>query len=190
MRKIKLQMQLTLNGFVAGPNGEMDWMTWSWDDELKKHVSDLTATIDTILLGRKLAEGFIPHWASVAATKDSPEVEFGKLMSDTPKVVFSKTLKNFDAQNTNLETGDAVAAIKKLKSLPGKDIMVYGGASFAGFLAAENLIDEFHLFMNPTAIPHGLAIFDQIAGSKKLDLVNVKSFSCGVTDMTYVPSKA
>ena len=61
MRKVKLQMQLSLDGYVAGVNGEMDWMSWNWDDELKKYVVELTEPVDCIILGRVLAQGFIPH---------------------------------------------------------------------------------------------------------------------------------
>jgi len=61
IRKLKLQMQISVDGYVAGPNGEMDWMVWDWDDELKKYVEQLTVTIDTILLGRKMVDGFVSH---------------------------------------------------------------------------------------------------------------------------------
>ena len=64
MRKLKLQIQLSIDGFIAGPNGEMDWMIWNWDDKLKDFVTQLTESTDTIVLGRKLAEGFIPYWRS------------------------------------------------------------------------------------------------------------------------------
>ena len=67
MRKLKLQVQMSVDGYIAGPNGEMDWMVWNWDDTLKKYVDDLTDSIDCILLGRKMAPGFIAHWAKVAA---------------------------------------------------------------------------------------------------------------------------
>ena len=62
MRKLKVQVQISIDGFIAGPNGEMDWMNFNWSDDLKQYVTELTGTIDTILLGRKLAEGFIPYW--------------------------------------------------------------------------------------------------------------------------------
>ncbi len=90
MRKVKLQMQVSLDGFVAGPNGEMDWMTWNWDDELKEYVMKLTEPIDCIILGRVLAQGFIPHWTAAAQNPESDS--FTHKMVDTPKVVFSKTL--------------------------------------------------------------------------------------------------
>ena len=64
MRKLKLQMQVTVNGFVAGPNGEMDWTSFDWDQALKRYVGNITSDVDCIVLGRKLAEGFIPYWKS------------------------------------------------------------------------------------------------------------------------------
>ena len=87
MRKLKLQMQTSVDGFVAGPNGEMDWMTWDWDDALKGHVDALTASVDCMLLGRKLAEGFIPASAERLKAGDPSAAVF----VETPKVVFSRT---------------------------------------------------------------------------------------------------
>src|SRR5580698_2301294 len=100
MRKVKLQMQLSMNGFVAGPNGEMDWMTWNMDDGLKKYIIELTEPVDSIIMGRKLATGFIPYWADVASKPDDPQFSFGKIMHDTPKVVFTKTLDKSEWGNT------------------------------------------------------------------------------------------
>ena len=90
MRKLKLQVQISIDGFVAGPNGEMDWMVWDWDDSIKKYVSDLTATVDCIVMGRNLALGFIPYWENVASNSDDPQYPFGKIMTDTSKVVFTR----------------------------------------------------------------------------------------------------
>jgi hypothetical protein len=92
MRKLKLQMQLSLDGFVAGPNGEMDWMTWNWGDDIKQYVTDLTDPVDTILLGGHMPEGFISHWKAVAANPADEGNAFGKKMYDTHKVVFTKTI--------------------------------------------------------------------------------------------------
>ena len=94
MRKVKLQMQLSLDGFVAGPNGEMDWMTWNWGDDIKKYVSDLTEPVDTILLGGHMPEGFIGYWKAVAADPADEQHAFGKKMYDTHKVVLQKQLNH------------------------------------------------------------------------------------------------
>lgn len=81
---------MTVDGYIAGPNGEMDWMAWNWDDALKNYVTAITAPVDCIILGRKLAEGFIPHWAA------NPEQEGADKMNNTAKVVFTKTLDKSD----------------------------------------------------------------------------------------------
>jgi dihydrofolate reductase len=95
MRKLKLQMQVTLDGFVAGPNWEMDWVTFDWDDQLNQYVTELTDMVDCILLGRKLAEGFIPHWAALPENEDPAGVQ---QMNDTAKVVFTNTLEGPNGQ--------------------------------------------------------------------------------------------
>ena len=84
---------MSLDGYIAGINGEMDWMEWNWDDELKNYVKEITEPVDCIVLGRKLAQGFIPYWAS------NPEQEGADKMNNTPKVVFTKTLDKSEWDN-------------------------------------------------------------------------------------------
>ncbi|QHT65914.1 dihydrofolate reductase family protein [Rhodocytophaga rosea] len=187
MKKLKLQMQLTLDGYVAGPNGEMDWMKFNWDEGLIKYLTDLTEPIDCIVLGRKLAEGFIPHWARVAATPDNPEVEAGKKFTNTHKVVFTKTLDQSQWDNTVVAKGNLTEEINALKKQEGKVIMAYGGASFVSSLIRENLIDEYHLFINPVAIGKGLSIFNNLNTKISLQLVHAQSFECGVVVLCYKP---
>ena len=82
MRKLKLQVQITLDGYISGLNGEADWMTFNWSDDIKKYVDEITQPVDLILLGRNLAAGFIPHWAAVAQDEKNPEREAGIKYSD------------------------------------------------------------------------------------------------------------
>ena len=187
MRKLKLQMQISVDGFAAGPNSEMDWMEWNWDDQLKNYVTGLTGTVDCIILGRKLAEGFIPHWAAVAANPEDPSYSFGKIMHDTPKIVFSNSLKTCNWPNTKLAVKELTAEISELKNLTGKDIVVYGGASFVSSLIKAGLIDEFHLFVNPAAIGKGLSIFGALDKTQKLSLVKSVAFDCGIVVLFYEP---
>jgi dihydrofolate reductase len=187
MRKLKLQTQLSLDGFIAGPKGEMDWMVWNWDDGLKKYVTELTEPVDCILLGRVLAQGFIPHWTS-ALTKPEPENEGAQKMVDTPKIVFSKTLKKSEWDNTRLATGDLVEEISYLKKQPGKDIIAYGGSRFVSNLIKYGLIDEYHLFINPVAIGNGMTIFKTIDQKLNLKLVKATAFSCGIVVLCYQPA--
>ena len=187
MRKLKLQVQMTIDGFVAGPKGEMDWTSINWGDDINNYVTSITEPIDTIVLGRKLAEGFIPYWAGVAANPNDPEVTSGRVFTDTPKVVFSKTLDKSKWDNTILAKGDLVDEIKKLKNQTGKDIMAYGGATFVSALIKNRLIDEYHIFINPTAIGNGMAIFKELNVKQNLALVNSRSFDCGIVVLNYIP---
>jgi len=185
MRKLQLQVQMTVDGFIGGPNGEMDWTARAWTDDINQYVTGITQSIDTIVLGRKLAEGFIPYWANVARDMDHPENAAGRIFTHTRKVVFSKTLELSEWENTTLAKGDLVDEITALKQQPGKDIIAYGGATFVSALINHALIDEFHLFINPVAIGNGLTIFNQLERKQNLALVNSIAFECGIVVLKY-----
>lgn len=178
---------MTIDGYIAGTNGEMDWMILNWDNELNKYVKEITEPVDCIVLGRKLAEGFIPYWANVAANPDNQEFAAGKKFTDTNKVVFTKTLDKSEWNNTVLAKGDLVDEITKLKSEEGKDIIAYGGATFVSALIKQRLIDEFYLFINPTAIGNGMTIFKELESKQNLTLVKFVSFECGIVVLNYEP---
>ena len=159
MRKLKLWVNMSINGGIAGPNDEMDWMVFNMDDKDYEYFSRIHEPVDTILLGRKMADGFISYWSNVISKPDDPEYIIAKKMIETPKVVFTKTLNKSEWANTEIATGDLKDEITKLKSQDGGDIIVYGGASFDSSLIKEKLIDEFYLFVNPVAIGNGKTIF-------------------------------
>jgi dihydrofolate reductase len=156
---------MSVDGYIARPNGEMDWMVQDWDDDkLKNRVFELTESVDTIILGRKITDGFVSYWSDIMMTKpDDLFYELAKKLMEIPKVVSTKTLKKSQWVNTTLATGDLTDEIMKLKSESGKDIVVYGGATFDSSLIKAGLIDEFHLFVNPAAIGSGMAIFKDIS---------------------------
>ena len=184
-RKLKLQVQISVDGFIAGPNGEMDWMNWNWSEDIKKYVTQLTDSMDTIILGRKLAQGFIPHWLAAAEDSKNPEYEFAKKMTDPKKIIFTKTLDSVGWKSTELAKGNLKEEINKLKSEKGKDIIVYGGAEFVSSLIKEALIDELHLFINPVAVGKGLPIFQGISQKQDFKLLKSKAFDCGITVLAY-----
>lgn len=185
MRKLKLQVQMTVDGFVAGTNGELDWMIWNWDDRLKNYVGELTDSVDTILLGRKMTDGFVSHWTNITADPNNEEYDVAKKFVDYPKVVFTKTLEKSNWANTKLATEDIVTEVNSLKSQTGKDIIVYGGAGFVSSLIKENLIDEYYLFINPSAIGKGMEIFNKVEDAMKFKLVNTFRFECGIVVNKY-----
>ena len=188
MRKLKLQMQITIDGFVAGSNDEMDWVVFDWDDDLKNYVDEITKPVDCIILGRKLAQGFIPSWTSRIADPETADA-FANKMVNTPKIVFSKTLENIQWQNTQLVKGNSVQEINQLKRQPGKDIIAYGGGSFVSFLIMEGLIDEYNLFVNPVALGKGMTIFKDLEDKLNLTLVKSKPFDCGIVLLCYEPKR-
>lgn len=171
-------MQMSVDGFVAGPEGQLDWMTFNMDPKLLEFITKLTDDSDTILMGRKMAKDFITYWESaLEKDKDNPEAPFAKKMVDIPKVIFSKTTSSIDGKNARVERGDLKTEVMKLKQQPGKDIVVYGGANFVSSLVRENLIDDYYLFYNPTAIGKGLSIFhDRIP----MKLVKSTTYESGI----------
>ena len=151
MRKLKLQVQMSIDGFVStGPNDEQKWVTWAWA-ETRPYILGLLDSTDTILIGRKLAVDYIPYWQDVNTKPDDPMYEVAQRIVRAKKVVFTKTLDKSEWDNTELAKGDLVDEIKKLKNQSGKDMIVYGGSSFVSAIIKEGLIDEFHLFVNPVA---------------------------------------
>ena len=180
MRKLKLQMQVSVDGFVAGPNGELDWMTWDQDEKLLGAINELTDTSDTIVMGRKMTDGFVNYWTNVLEHPDSPEYSFAKKMVDIPKVVFTKTLDESTWANTVLAKGNITEEIKQLKERDGNDIVAYGGAGFVTSLVKENLIDDYYLFVNPTAIGKGITIFGAAGSYRALKLVDSTAYRCGI----------
>lgn len=194
MRKLKLQVQISIDGFIATGSGSSDWLIWNWaplwtwDDELKKYFNDLTDSVDCILLSRKMAEeGFIAHWGKVAQNPNDPQFTFASSTTKSRKVVFTKTLTESVWNNTELAKGDLVKEVNALKSRPGKDMIVYGGATFLSSLIKSGLIDEYHLFVNPAALGSGLPIFSELNSTMKLELVKARSYECGVAVLKYEP---
>jgi dihydrofolate reductase len=187
MRKLKLQMQITLDGFVGGPNGENDWvfLPGKQDPNALKDIIDIAAGCDTILMGRKMTAEFCAHWENVVDTQpDSPWYPLAQLMVSHRKIAFSRTETAIPGRNLEVENGDLATAVQALKNQPGKDLLVYGGASFVGSLISLNLIDEYYMIINPVAIGSGLTIFKE---RKILQLESSTAYLSGKVLNRYVP---
>ena len=187
MRKLILQMQTSLDGFVAtGPNDEQAWVTWALD-EIKPHVIELLDSTDTILIGRKLAVDYIPFWQDTFTKPEDPMIEFAKRIVAAKKIVFTKTLDQSSWANTELAKGNLVDEITKLKNQVGKDMVVYGGSSFVSALIKEGLIDEYQFYINPVVLGKGVPVFDQIDSFRPLVLIKSMVFPSGIILTTYQP---
>src|SRR6185437_6728592 len=141
-----------------------------------------------------MTDGFVSYWSDVMTKPDDPSSidrshAFAKKMIETPKVVFTKTLKKSQWANTKIADGDLTDEVIKLKNQKGNDIIVYGGASFDSSLIREGLIDEFHLLINPIAIGNGMTIFKDLNKIQKFNLVRSVTFGCGIVGLHYEPRR-
>ena len=185
MRKLKLQMQVSLDGFnAAGPNDEQKWVTWDlgW---IKQYVINLHDLTDTIIIGRKLAVDYIPFWQETVKNPNHPMFELAKRIVKAKKVVFTKTLDKSIWDNTELAKGNLKEEISKLKNQTGKDIIVYGGSSFVESLIEEGLIDEFHFFVNPIALGKGVSAFEKLESWQHLELKKSITSDSGIVYLHY-----
>jgi dihydrofolate reductase len=189
-RKLKLHVEMSVDGCIAGPNNEMDWIDFTWNEKLRAYEDRLHEPVDTVLLGRKMTHEFISYWSDVLKRPKDKEYLFAKKMIDTPKIVFTKTLDKSEWPNTEIATGELREEITKLKNQKGRgDIIVYGGASFDSSLIRENLIDEYYLFVNPVVIGNGKTIFNDLKEVRKLSLVESIAFDSGTVLLHYNKKK-
>ncbi|MFG6200716.1 dihydrofolate reductase family protein [Nonomuraea sp. JJY05] len=187
MRTFKLQVQMTVDGYMAGPNGEMDWLSFPWTDDINAYIDELTGPVDCIVLGRKLAEGFIPAWAAGPEGEDQKSID---KMNNTPKVVISNTLTESPWENAVVAGGDLAEIVNGLKARPGGDLIAYGGGTLVSSLIAQGLLDELHLFVNPVAIGAGMPVFGGAGDYRRLRPVAARPFDCGITALRYEPKRA
>ena len=152
---------------------------------VKQRCCRLADTCDTILLGRKMTHGFIDHWENVLDNQSaSVEQPLAQRMVSMRKIVFSRSQTDIKGRNLEVENGDLAAAVHALKKQPGKDIMVYGGATFVSSLISQNLVDEYYIFRRPVAIGSGLSIFKE---QRLLELESSITYKNGTILNKYLP---
>ena len=170
MREIIVSNYVSLDGFFAGPNGEIDW--FMWDEETAEYSKGLAASIDTILFGRVTYELMASYWPTVT-TEDPVITDY---MNRSPKIVFSRTLKKTDWKNTKLIMELNKEEILDLKKQPGKDMVIYGSGSLVSALARWGLIDDYRIFVNPVVLGNGKHMFKGLKERLELALLKTKMF--------------
>ena len=192
MRKLKLSMHITVDGFVAGPNGELDWMTQEVDDKFRTDFLAFTDSFDTILMGRKMTAGFMDYWTKAVKDPEHQWYAIAERMVDYSKIVFTKTLDEVPSSwpNTTLAKGNIVDEVNRAKNRDGKDIVVYGGAGFVSSLIKHNLLDEYHFFVEPAAIGSGMTIFKDVGRQFDLKQLDATPYACGITHHRFLPARA
>ena len=182
MRTLKVQMQITLDGIVGGT---AEPTPSHWDKELQSFAIANTKDVDAILLGRQTAPELISYWGEVAQDAANEDNALGKRITEIPKIVFSTTMTSSSWSNTTVLNGPLATEIERLKQMPGKDMIVYGGAGFVSSLVKDNLVDEYDLLVNPVVAGNGLGIFQDVQHPLQLTLIEVRPFSCGTVLMRY-----
>lgn len=179
MRKVILSMRTTLDGFVCGPNGELDWMfRMETTPDQVEHLTAFEREVDTTLLGRVAYQQQVTYWPRQTG-------ELADLVNGREKIIFSKTLERVEWSNARLATGDPADEIARLKQQPGKHIYVTGGASLAQSLARADLIDEYHVTIYPVALGSGKPLFGALPAEMALKLVSVTTFDTGAVQHVY-----
>jgi dihydrofolate reductase len=194
-RKLVLQMQVSVDGFV-GRTGEGDeWQLWNWgdvcpwDENLQARFNTFFETIDCVLLSRPMAAGYSAHWADIATRLgNSATFKFASLIGSARKIAFSRDPSSpRPAPTVELADRPLAEFIEGLKNEPGKTIVAFGGEDFARSLVHAELVDEFQFYVNPAAIGTGRTIFHGMTSTMPLELIGATSYPCGIVLQRYCP---
>ncbi|MGE5449719.1 MAG: dihydrofolate reductase family protein, partial [Bacteroidales bacterium] len=185
MKKVVAFMHVSLDGYAAGPNGEMDWI--KVDEEMFDYVATLISESEIALYGRVTYELMENYWPTAADQPDATkhDIEHAKWYKKVKKAIVSKTMKDVKLPNTTIISDNFSEKIKALKQETENDIILFGSPSVARALTAENLIEVYWLFINPILLGKGKKIFDVIGAPIPLRLLTSKTFDSGVICLQY-----
>ena len=184
MRKVIVSEMITLDGFFAGPDGEIDWHVV--DEDFNERTLELFRSVDTLVFGRVTYELMAKYWPTEAAQTDDPLI--AEKMNTLPKVVFSRTLEKAEWgewRNVTVVKGNLEEEIAKLKQAPGKDLVICGSSEIVLVLARAGLIDDYLLYVTPVVLGSGIPLFQGMKERIKLQLVNVQHLRSGVVRLHY-----
>lgn len=182
MRKVIYSMGVSLDGFIAGPNGEIDWA--APDEELHRFHNEQTRELGAHFCGRRLYEAMLPwETAHENPSATEPVLEFAGIWQNLPKIVFSNILEKVEG-NATLATEGVAEEVAKLKEQPGKDLAV-GGAGLASTFIELGLVDEFRLFVSPVVLGAGTRYFPAAEARIDLELVETRTFGTRVVYVRY-----
>jgi len=185
MRKVLLSNLVTLDGFFAGPKGELDWHIV--DEEFNQYAIDLLSKVDALLFGKVTYQLMADYWPAAATNPSTPksDVEIADKMNNLPKIVFSKTLQEVKWNNSRLVKDNIAEEISKMKQQPGKDMVIFGSGSVVSTFMQHGLIDEYRIIVNPVVLGNGKPLFKGINGKQNLKLLKTKVLGSGVVILYY-----
>jgi dihydrofolate reductase len=182
VRKLIYSMGVSLDGFIAGPGGKIDWS--APDEELHRFHNQHARETGADLYGRRLYEVMRPwETAGEDPSRSEAELEFARIWKDTPKIVFSKTLERVEG-NARLVAEGAAEEVARLKQQPGNDLAV-GGAGLASTLIAHGLVDEYRLFVSPVILGAGTPYLPPLDERINLELLETRTFGSRVVYVRY-----
>jgi dihydrofolate reductase len=190
MRKVIFKIELTLDGFISGPKGEMDWvLANALTEENWKDVFDMLSTVDTVLMSRVIYHGFKEYWPAAGKNPKSSkyEREFSAWLDKAPKIVFSRTLDHVDWMNARLIKGDVAKEIPQLKQQPGKNFVFWGGSIFPRALMELGLIDEYRINIHPVILGEGTPLLTDNKKKIPMNNLSTKKFQSGAIGLSYEP---
>lgn len=189
MRRIIASERITLDGFIARPDGAMDWMEPYFDEALANYEAELQKTVDTALFGRVTYQGFASYWPTVPNDPASPAgvVEYAKRFNDMRKVVFTRTLAHADWNNSTTTPEIVPQDILSMKQEAGRDMVIFGSASVVQTLTRHGLIDVYNLLVYPIVLGQGKPLFHNIEYTVNMRLVSARTYPSGVVELSYQP---
>jgi dihydrofolate reductase len=184
MRKIIASLQMSLDGFIEGPNGELDW-AMAEDEETWREMDEMLSSVDTFILGRGMYPAYEQYWLAllVNPTGTKNENAYARFAEKIPHIVLSKTLDKVAWKTTRIVRD--VEEIRKMRQQPGKDMLSFGGATLVSSLMNLGLIDELHLMVNPLVLGGGKALFKDVKERQSLKLIRAKPLKSGKVGLTY-----
>ena len=185
MRKLISFMHVSLDGFVAGPNGELNWA--KVDEEIFDHVGKRISEGDTALYGRVTFQMMESYWPTAAdkPTATKHDIEHSKWYKNVHKVVLSNTMKDAELNNTTIISDNISNRMNEIKQQAGNDILLFGSPTATHALMQHGLIDGYWLFVNPIILGQGIPLFVDIKDKIKLKLISAHQFTCGVNALDY-----
>jgi dihydrofolate reductase len=186
MRKLILQIDVSLDGFVAGQNNDTSWVTS--DEAMNQEASDLLSTVDTILLGRVAYQQFVTYWPFADVNAATTLSKITRQINEATKLIFSRTLKQVEWgtwNNARLIQTNAVEEVAKMKTQPGKNLLLYAGADIISTFIRADLVDEYRVRVHPVVMGQGKPLFPPIENQMNLKLVRAKAYQNGAVLLDY-----
>lgn len=187
VRRLYVSMIVSLDGFIEGPNRELDWFE-DGDPQFERYCDEMVDSVGLALYGRRAYELMVSHWPNAEANPSSPaELAFARKMNALPKVVLSRTLEKATWNNTRIVRDRVGETISELKRTPGKPIVAWAGAGLVSTLSRLGLVDEYRLIVHPIVLGKGTPLFQDVEARRRLRLIRTTQLGKSLVVMCYEP---